>query len=176
MNTSPIPLLGFAAWSGSGKTTLLTQLIPLLRTQGFRIALIKHAHHGFDVDHPGKDSYELRQAGAEQVLIASSRRIALMIENPEGQEQPPTLEAMVAQLNPQRADLILVEGFKRHPFPKIEIHRPSLGKPLLCVGDTSVIAVATDAPEAIPAGHQTLPLNDPQAIASFIVKDFLETA
>lgn len=176
MNTSPVPLLGFAAWSGSGKTTLLTRLIPLLRERGIRIALIKHAHHNFDIDHPGKDSYELRRAGAEQVLVASSRRMALMLENPVGQDQEPTLEGMVAQLNPQRADLILVEGFKHQRFPKIEIHRPTLGKPLLCVEDTSVIAVATDTPAVIPTGHRVLPLNDPTAIATYIVTDFLETS
>ncbi len=163
-----IPLLGFAAWSGAGKTTLLTRLLPVLRTRGLEVAMIKHAHHHFDVDKPGKDSYELRQAGAGQVLIASSRRFALMVENPPGEEADPVLSELVGRIDPRRADLILVEGFKREPIPKIEIHRPALGKPLLCTEDPHIIAVATDRPDAVPDGLRTLPLDDVCLIAAFI--------
>lgn len=168
----PIPLLGFAAWSGTGKTTLLTRLIPMLRGAGLEVALIKHAHHEFDIDQPGKDSYELRQAGAAQVLVASSRRIALMVENPPGQEIEPVLSQLVRKIDPQRADLILVEGFKRDPIPKIEIHRPALGKPLLCTGDPNIIAVVTDRPEVVPAGMRVLPLDEVRVIAAFIGEHF----
>ena len=168
----PIPLLGFAAWSGSGKTTLLTQLLPVLRGRGLEVALIKHAHHNFDIDHPGKDSYELRQAGAGQVLVASSRRFALMVENPPGEEIEPVLSELIARIDARRADLILVEGFKREPIPKIEIHRPSLGKPLLCTDDPNILAVATDRPEVVPSGIRTLPLDDVRVIAAFIAEHF----
>ncbi len=165
---SPIPLIGFAAWSGAGKTTLLARLLPVLRDSGLEVAVIKHAHHHFDVDQPGKDSHVLRQAGAGQMLIASSRRMALMVENPAGQDSEPVLAELIGRIDPHRADLILVEGFKREPIPKIEIHRPRLGKPLLCTGDPNIIAVATDQPEVVPAGTPTLPLDDIPAIAGFI--------
>ncbi|TVP93078.1 MAG: molybdopterin-guanine dinucleotide biosynthesis protein B [Thioalkalivibrio sp.] len=172
MNTDtrkpPIPLLGFAAWSGAGKTTLLTRLLPVLRARGLEVAMIKHAHHDFDVDKPGKDSFELRQAGAGQVLVASSRRFALMVENPPGEETDPVLSELVGRIDPHRADLILVEGFKREPIPKIEIHRPALGKPLLCTGDPHIVAVATDRPDAVPDGMHALPLDDVRLIAAFI--------
>lgn len=169
MIASNLPLLGFAAWSGTGKTTLLTQLIPLLVHAGIRVAVLKHAHHNFDIDHPGKDSYRLRHAGAQQVLVASSRRVALMLESPFGNEREPILEDMVSRIDPNYADLILVEGFKSRAFPKIELHRPDLGQPLLFPTDSSVIAIATDQPEQVPApAPPILPLNDPQAIAEFI--------
>jgi len=167
-----IPLLGFAAWSGAGKTTLLTRLLPVLRASGLEVALIKHAHHNFDIDHPGKDSYVLRQAGAGQVLVASSRRFALMVENPQGAEVEPVLSQLIARIDTDRADLILVEGFKREPIPKIEIHRPALGKPLLCNDDPNIIAVATDRPDVVPIGIRTLPLDDTSVIAAFIGEHF----
>jgi len=166
------PLLGFAAWSGAGKTTLLTKLLPVLTGSGLQVALIKHAHHNFDIDHPGKDSYELRKAGAGQVVVASSRRIALMVEHPPGKEADPVLSELLEKIDPRRADLILVEGFKREPIPKIEIHRPALGKPLLCTDDPNIIAVATDRPEAVPAGIRSLALDDVQRIAAFIAEHF----
>ncbi len=170
--TSPVPLLGFAAWSGAGKTTLLTQLLPVLRATGLEIALIKHAHHDFDIDHPGKDSYVLRQAGACQVLVASSRRMALMVENAPDRETEPVLSELVARIDPHRAGLILVEGFKKESIPKIEIHRPQLGKPLLCTEDPNIVAVATDRPEAIPNGIRVLPLGEVRVIAAFIGEYF----
>lgn len=165
---SPIPLIGFAAWSGAGKTTLLARLLPVLRGRGLEVAVIKHAHHDFDIDKPGKDSHVLRQAGAGQILIASSRRSALMMENPADQDIEPVLSELIGRIDPRRADLILVEGFKREPIPKIEIHRPRLGKPLLCTEDPNIVAVATDQPEVVPAGTPTLSLDDIPAIAGFI--------
>src|SRR5262244_2021489 len=117
-------ILGLAGWSGSGKTTLLTGLIPALTTRGFSVSTIKHAHHEFDIDRPGKDSWRHRQAGAREVMVASSRRWALMHELRDKPEPP--LEELVAKMSP--ADLLLVEGWKQHPHPKLEVYRPSLGK------------------------------------------------
>jgi len=160
------PVLGFAAFSGTGKTTLLVQLIPLLARQGVRVALIKHAHHDFDIDIPGKDSYELRRAGAHQVLVASDRRSALMTEYPAVCD--PSLDTLVAALDRDTTDLVLVEGFRHLPFPKIELHRPALGHPLLCNEDRNILAVASDA--ALDTGAlPRLDLNDPAAITAFII-------
>jgi len=163
------PVLGFAAFSGTGKTTLLIKLIPLLKEKGVRIGMIKHAHHNFDIDKPGKDSYELRKAGAEQMLIASQRRWALMVETPE-QEGDPDLNEMIKQLDHSKLDLVLVEGFKHVTFAKIELHRPALGKPLLFPDDDSIIAVATDQAEEIKTGLPILELNKPEMITNFILQ------
>jgi molybdopterin-guanine dinucleotide biosynthesis protein B len=164
----PLPLIGFSAFSGTGKTTLLKRLLPILRAQGLRIAVIKHAHHHFDIDHPGKDSHELRKAGANQMLIASRRRVALVTEFDEDQSEP-ALDELLAALDPKKLDLVLVEGFKRAPFPKIELHRPALGKPLLCLDDPQIIAIATDGEiAAAPANLPRLNINDPQEIAGYI--------
>ena len=165
---SPLPRIAFAAWSGSGKTTLLKGVIPALRARGLRPAMIKHAHHEFDVDKPGKDSYELRKAGASQMFIASSRRMALMTEfDPPGEPQLPDL---LKQLDPERADLVLVEGFKGERFPKIELHRPDLGKPLMFPEDPDIIAVASDAPLAVPCDRTLLDLNQPEVICAFVLQ------
>jgi len=161
----PLPTLGFAAWSGTGKTTLLTKLIPWLRARNLRVALIKHAHHNFDIDHPGKDSYALRQAGAEQVLIASRRRFAWMMEHE--QETEPVLSTLVSRLDMSRLDLVLVEGFRHARFPKIELHRAALNRPLLFPDDDSIVAVASDAPLPVAAPIPVLDLNDPPAIGVF---------
>jgi len=166
------PVLGFAAFSGTGKTTLLRQLIPLLREAGIHIGLIKHAHHEFDIDQPGKDSYELRKAGAEQVLVASSQRWALMVETPNQPEAQ--LDEFVSRLDQTALDLILVEGFRHVPFTKIELHRPALGHPLLCTEDKSIIAVASDAPLDLPNNLPLLNLNNPAAIAHFIRTGILD--
>lgn len=163
------PVLGFAAFSGTGKTTLLTQLIPLLKAKGVRIGMIKHAHHNFDIDTPGKDSYELRKAGAGQMLIASQRRWALMVETP-AQQGDPELNELLQQLDQSKLDLVLVEGFKHVDFPKIELHRPALGKALLFHADKSIIAVATDRCETISTGLPVLDLNNPAMIADFILQ------
>lgn len=159
------PVLGFAAYSGTGKTTLLVSLLPLLKACGLHLALIKHAHHNFDIDYPGKDSYELRKAGSEQVLIASDYRRALITETPQGKE--PQLEELIDELNLDKIDLVLVEGFRHLAFPKIELHRPSTGKPLIYPNDNNVIALAAD--EKIESGELALlDLNQPQLIADFI--------
>ena len=160
------PVLGFAAFSGTGKTTLLVQLLPRLRAAGLRVGMIKHAHHKFDVDVPGKDSYELRKAGASQMLVTSSRRWALMTDLDE--ERDPVLQEMLDRLDQAHLDLVLVEGFKHEAFPKIELHRPSTGNPLIHPEDTNVIAVASDAPLAVPPGMPLLDLNDVAAIADFV--------
>jgi molybdopterin-guanine dinucleotide biosynthesis protein MobB len=161
-----LPVLGFAAFSGTGKTTLLKQLIPLLAAKGVRVGVIKHAHHNFDVDKPGKDSFELRKAGAQQMLVASARRWALMTENDVLSD--PELDVLVTRLDPDSIDMVLVEGFKHVPYTRIELHRPSLGHPLLYPEDSSVIAVAADA--AIDSGDlPLLDLNNAAAVTDFIL-------
>jgi len=164
----PIPIVGFAAYSGTGKTTLLRRLIPELRARGLRVGVVKHAHHDFDIDTPGKDSYELRKAGAGEVLVASGRRWALMVET-EG-EGDPDLQTLLHRLDPAALDLVLVEGFKHARLPKIELHRPLLGKPLLYPHDPHILAVASDAPLAQPLFLPLLDLNAPTAIADFLLK------
>jgi molybdopterin-guanine dinucleotide biosynthesis protein MobB len=164
---STLPVLGFAAFSGTGKTTLLKQLIPLLAARGVRVGVIKHAHHNFDIDRPGKDSFELRKAGARQMLVASSRRWALMTENDVAGD--PQLDDLVKRLDPNGIDMVLVEGFKHVPFTRIELHRPSLGHPLLYPEDSNIIAVAADA-TIDSAGLPVLDLNDAAAVSGFILK------
>lgn len=136
-------IFGFAGWSGSGKTTLIEQLVPRLVAAGHRVSLVKHAHHSFDVDQPGKDSYRHRQAGCQEVLVTSGTRWALMHELRGAPEL--TLADAVARLSP--CDLVLVEGYKRSPIPKLEVHRADLGKPLLQPGDRCIVGLATDRPE-----------------------------
>ena len=169
----PIPLLGFCAYSGTGKTTLLTKLLPLLAEQGLRVGVVKHAHHAFDIDNPNKDSYKLRQAGASQMLIASRKRMAWVTEFDEGHQEP-KLEDTLSVIQPDSLDLLLVEGFKAEAFPKIELHRPSLGKPLFFPNDRNIIAVATD--DTLPVTSGSLPLldiNQPKEICNFILYQFL---
>ncbi len=165
-------IFGLAGWSGSGKTTLVVRLIPALIARGLTVSTVKHAHHAFDIDQPGKDSWVHRQAGAREVMVSSQMRWALMHEHRGAPE--PGLAELLSHMSP--VDLVIVEGFKREPFEKLEIHRPSLGKPLLCVEDPDIVAVASDAP--IP--RLTLPrlaLDDVEAIASFIIaRCRLETA
>ena len=156
MTTIRIPVIGFVAPSGSGKTTLLAKLVPVLRRRGLRVGYLKHAHHTFDLDVPGKDSYEIREAGAQQTLLASSERWALQVEKPDKGEDP-DLQGMLARFEADRLDLILVEGFKHEAFPKIELHRPSMGQRLMCLDDPNIIALATDAK---PAREPTVPLLD----------------
>jgi len=156
-------VFGFAGWSGSGKTTLIEQLIPEFVRRGLTVSLIKHAHHDFDIDQPGKDSWRHRQAGASEVLITSAQRWALMHEL-RGEAEC-GLEAHLARLSP--CDLVLVEGFKREPIPKLEIHRPSVGKPLLFLDDPHVVAVASDA--ALSTALPLFDLNDVAGIADFIL-------
>lgn len=167
------PVLGFAAPSGTGKTSLLTKLVPLLKDQGLKIGIIKHSHHDFEIDRPGKDSYRLRQAGATPVMLVSPYRRALISELPADQEI--NLADQLAAFPDTELDLILVEGFRHEKFPKIELHRPSLGKPLMYPKDPSIIALASDQAIPTPATLPCLDLNDPQAIATFILTTFLSS-
>jgi len=167
---SAIPILGFAAYSGTGKTTLLTAIIPLLKQQGLRVGLIKHAHHKFDVDQPGKDSYELRKAGAERVLVASSKRWALMVETPDKSDDP-DLQKLVRQFDNSQLDLLLVEGFKHSAFPKIELHRKENDHELMYVHDKNIIAIATNDKNILNHKNEIVALNidDANQVADFIV-------
>lgn len=166
------PILGFAAYSGTGKTTLLTRLLPLLTARGIRVGMVKHAHHSFEMDRPGKDSYALRQAGARQMLVASRKRFALLVEDDAGVADP-DLNTLIAHLDQTSLDLILVEGFKHERIPKIELHRPSLGKPLLFPHDPGFIAVASDAPLPAATDLPVLDLNRPDSIRDFILEQLL---
>ena len=156
-------IIGLAGWSGAGKTTLLTRIIPLITGRGLRVSTIKHAHHDFDIDKPGKDSWLHRQAGATEVLVASGRRWAIMHEVRD--EAEPTLDALLTRL--AAVDLVLIEGFKRDPHPKIEIHRPANGKPLLHPDDPAIIAIASDTPLS-GVRLPVLDLNAADAVADFI--------
>ena len=154
---------GFAGWSGSGKTTLIEKVIPVFVQRGLRVSLIKHAHHTFDVDHPGKDSYRHRHAGATEVLVTSSRRWVLMHELRGGKE--PSFEEQIAHLSP--CDLLIVEGFKYAPIPKLEVWRSVTGEPMLHPNDPYIVAVASD--EKVEAKVPVLDLNAHEAIADFIL-------
>jgi len=157
-------IFGFAGWSGSGKTTLLMRMIPLLTSRGISVSTVKHAHHAFDVDQPGKDSYLHRQAGAVEVMVSSAYRWALMHEHRGAPE--PTLDELIAHMTP--VDLLIVEGFKRQSLPKLEVHRPSVGKPLICREDPTVLAVASDEPiQDLPVPR--LELGDVPGIAEFVL-------
>jgi len=159
-----LKVFGFAACSGSGKTTLIENLVPLLVARGLKVSVIKHAHHAFDVDRPGKDSYRHRMAGAGEVLVSSGARWALMHELRN--EAEPELPALLQRLAP--CDLVLVEGFKRQAIPKIEIHRLAAGSALLFPDDAHIVALATDA--RIPTALPTFGLEDYTEIAGFMLK------
>lgn len=157
-------VFGLAGWSGNGKTTLMERLLPALIGRGYTVSTIKHTHHDVDLDKPGKDSHRHRDAGAVEVVIAAGPRWALLHENRGAPE--PEIEELIPRLSP--VDLLLVEGFKRHAHPKLEIHRPSLGKPLRFVDDPTVVAVASDGPlPDMPL--PVLDLNDAEAVAGFIL-------
>jgi len=152
-------------YSGSGKTRLICELIPALRAAGLTVSTVKHTHHSVHVDEAEDLSRQLTTAGAVDVTLAGAQRWTLLHENRERSD--PQVEALVARMQP--VDLVLVEGFKHHPYAKIEVHRPSIGKPLLCLQDANVIAVATDGPLPVTK-IPVLDLNDPAAIAAFIVE------
>lgn len=161
-------VVGFAGYSGSGKTTLVEKLIPALRQRGLRVSVVKHAHHHFDIDHPGKDSYRHRQAGAFEVLVASDRRFALMREFEQAAE--PTVHQLIAKLD-AGVDWVLVEGFKRSDLPKIEVWRAASSQPTLYAQDDGIVAIATDSPGQlpIPALRPVLDLNDVSAVADYLL-------
>jgi molybdopterin-guanine dinucleotide biosynthesis protein B len=168
----PMPIrmriIGLAGWSGSGKTTLITRVIPVLVRRGLTVATIKHAHHEFDIDRPGKDSWLHREAGASEVAVVSSRRWALIHEL-RGEPEPPLAE-ILAKLSP--VDLVIVEGFKRHTLPKLEVYRAGLGKPLLYPDDDCIVAIATDAP--LPqAPLPVLMLDDVESVANVLQAEAL---
>jgi molybdopterin-guanine dinucleotide biosynthesis protein B len=159
-----VRVLGIVGWSGSGKTTLVTGLIPLLRAAGLTVSTVKHTHHGFDMDRPGKDTYRHREAGAHEVLVVAGSRWALLHEV-VGLE--PSLPDLLTRMQP--VDLVLVEGYKTHPFPKLEVHRPALGKPPIWPDQPDIVAVASD--RALCTDRRLLPLNDLEAIADWILSD-----
>src|SRR5450631_1947949 len=156
-------VIGLAGWSGAGKTTLLTRIIPFFLNKGLRVSVIKHAHHSFDVDVPGKDSWVHRQSGAAEVLVSSGKRWALMHELRGASE--PLLPELLARMSP--VDLVVVEGFKSEPHRKIEVHRTANGKPLLFPDDPAIAGIATDAmvESALPVAH----LDDIPAIAAMML-------
>ena len=158
-------IIGLAGWSGSGKTTLITKVIPRLIARGQRVSTLKHAHHGFDLDQPGKDSFMHRTAGATEVIISSARRFAILHELREEPEWD--LSDLLAKLSP--VDLVLVEGFKRDAFPKLEIHRKDNGKPLLHPDDPRIVAIASDTP--LPrAKVPVIDLNDIERIVDVLIE------
>lgn len=165
----PAPsVIGITGWSGSGKTALIVRLIPELAARGYRVATVKHAHHAFDIDTPGKDSFEHRAAGATEVVVSSAKRWAIMHENRD--EAEPVLEDLLARLSP--VDIVLVEGFKNEAHTKIEVHRPATGADLICATNTSIVAVAADAALAAETPARDIPvldLNDTAAIADFMI-------
>lgn len=167
MLQAPCPLIGFVGYSGSGKTTLLTQLITLLRDRGYRLGVIKHAHHQFDIDYPGKDSYELRHAGASQMLVASQNRWALITETPQ-QQHDPHLQDLIDRLDCSELDLILVEGFKHEAYPKLEVYRQVVGHSPLYPDDSHIIGLITELPGPENLELDVLDINNPPAIADFV--------
>jgi len=161
-------IIGLAGWSGAGKTTLVTKVIPVLVVRGLKVATVKHAHHEFDIDQPGKDSWLHRQAGASEVAVVSSRRWAIIHEL-GGEAELPLVE-ILQKLSP--VDLVIVEGFKRHRHPKLEVYRASVGKPMLHPDDDCVVAVATDTP--LPqASVPVVMLDDVEAIANVLQAEAL---
>jgi molybdopterin-guanine dinucleotide biosynthesis adapter protein len=157
-------IIGLAGWRGSGKTTLLSRVIPCLIARGRTVSTVKHAHHGFELDQPGKDSHTHRQAGATEVLVGSARRFALVHELRGAPE--PALPDLLRKLAP--VDLVIVEGYKRHPHPKLEIHRAAVGKPLIYPDDSWIVAVASDVP--LPGTElPVLALDDVEKIADVLL-------
>ena len=164
INSRAVRLIGFAGWSGAGKTTLLQLVIPALVERGLRVSTVKHAHHAFDVDQPGKDSYLHRQAGATEVLVGSAARWALMHEH-RGEAEPELAE-LLARMS--AVDLVLVEGFKRGPHRKIEVHRAAVGKPLLHPADPTIVAMAADP--LVAAAVPVVGLNDIEAVCALVLE------
>jgi len=164
----PVPILGFAAYSGTGKTTLLRKVIPLLAKKGIRIGMVKHSHHNIDVDHPGKDSYELRKAGTDQMVLASPNRTTLIVEHADREDSD--LATALSYLQTDSLDLVLVEGFKHENIAKIELHRKEMERPFIYPKDNKIIAIVVDKELSLEnASHLSrLDLNQPQQISDFI--------
>lgn len=162
-------IFGFAGWSGSGKTTLVKAVIPSLIARGLKVSTIKHTHHNFDIDKPGKDSYEHRVAGAHEVVITGSSRWALLHEN-RGEPEP-DIDFLLDRM--AEVDLVLIEGFKSYPHSKLEVYRPEVGKPVLCVDDPSIVAIATNT--EVDTQVPKLPIDDIEAISDFVMSycDFI---
>jgi molybdopterin-guanine dinucleotide biosynthesis protein B len=158
-------IFGLTGWSGSGKTTLIKRLVPELIGRGLRVSTMKHAHHGFDMDKPGKDSYVHREAGAIEVMVSSRHRWVLQHENREVPE--PSMEELLRYMAP--VDLVIIEGYKSYPHDKLEVYRPAIGKSMMAADNPSVVAIATDAPNDVTASVAVLDLNDIGAIADFII-------
>jgi len=163
------PVLGFVAKSGTGKTTLISHLIPILNERGYRVGLIKHSHHDFETDQPGKDSYRLRKAGASPVVLVSKHRRAVITELSSGE---PTLEEQLHCFSNTDIDLVLVEGFKHEMFPKIELYRAELGNRLMHLRDNAIIAIASDS--TIDTGLPCLDINNPEQVADYIIHEFMK--
>ena len=168
LNSFSIPVVGFAAVSGTGKTTLLSRLIPILNDRGYKVGLVKHSHHDFDIDRPGKDSYRLRKAGASPVILVSSHRRAVITELTKGE---PTLVEQLSYFAADPVDLVVVEGFKHEAFPKIELHRSELSNPFLHDNDSTIIAIASD--DDLSVDIPVLNINNPEQVANFIIHRFL---
>jgi molybdopterin-guanine dinucleotide biosynthesis protein B len=167
----PIPLLGFTAWSGTGKTTLLIKLLPILKDKGIKVGLIKHAHHQFEIDVEGKDSYELRKSGAEQVLVTSKNRWALLSDRTNPKE--PELQNELKRFNLDELDIMLIEGFKHECFHKIEIHRPEVGKALIYPDDKNIIAFISPVSFSANTPLPTINIDDIDSVAEFVI-NYLE--
>jgi molybdopterin-guanine dinucleotide biosynthesis protein B len=158
-------IIGIAGWSGAGKTTLLTKVIPCIVGRGFKVATLKHAHHGFDIDQPGKDSHSHRMAGATEVVVGSARRWALVHELRD--EPEPTLAELIGKISP--VDIILVEGYKRESHPKLEVHRAAVAKPYLYPADPAIVAIASD--EALPGARiPVVDLDDIEGITDILLR------
>ncbi len=163
-----IPTFAFVGSSGSGKTTLIEGVLPFLQAHGYRVGVVKHAHQGFEIDHPGKDSYRVRRAGAAQVLVGSNRQWALIGDEPPGAVDP-QLGSLVARFTPGDIDLVLAEGFSHEAVPKIEVFRPAHGRPPRCWPlDRDVVAVASDAELVVERPVVRLDLNRPESVAEFV--------
>ena len=164
----PIPLLGFAAYSGTGKTTLLRKLIPILKDKGLRIGMVKHTHHNIDIDHPGKDSYELRKSGTAQMVLASPKQTSLIVVHEEQVDSD--LSKALSLLQTDSLDLVLVDGFKHENIPKIELHRTEMERPFIYPKDTNIIAVVVEESIELENAEHLIRLNfkQPQQIAEFI--------
>ena len=161
-------IIGFAAYSGTGKTTLIKQLVNNLSNAGYKVSVIKHAHHDFDTDHPGKDSYEIRKAGSTNILVSSKKRWALIHENDSNEES--SFIELVNLINNVETDIILVEGFKAENFPKIELYRKNIGKGFLYENDFNIIAIASDEKINISRNIDVLDINNPHQIVDYIIK------